>query len=139
MGNTYFSASEIATFVAALGVLVSAIGAAIVNIIIALKQGHKVTNLASMVADVQNETKIITKHVNGAATQSVAKIDNLHREIDQLKSTMAEMKSTAALLTQALTSRSASRTSDHRERATSDEAKVEVDVLKVEVIPKVQP
>lgn len=118
-----YTATEIATFIAALGVLITGVGAVIVNIIVALKQGARVEAAAlasgkahaetqKAVEKVEQEAKVIAGHVNSAATASTAKIDGLQKEVEQLKSTAAEMKSTAALLAQALASNRVARATD---------------------------
>lgn len=96
MGES-FTATEVAAFVAAIGVVITAIGAAIVNIIVALKQGRKLD-------DVKAESKIIAAHVNSAASASVTKIEALQAEIKNYAKQTADMKETAALLAQALAS-----------------------------------
>ena len=95
-----YTASEVVMFIAAIGVLITGVGAVIVNIIVALRQGHKVDALGTAVEQVYTEAKVITGHVNSAATAAAAKIDALQRELEQIKISAAEMKTTAALLAQ---------------------------------------
>lgn len=100
-----YTATEIATFMAAVGVLITGVGAVVVNIIVALRQGVKVDQLRTTVDEVKNETKVITGHVNSAATASAMKIDALEKKIEMLVTSAAEKQETAKLLAQSVATR----------------------------------
>lgn len=101
MDTQIYTASDIVTFIAAFGVLATGIGAVIVNIIVALKQGKKVDEVINAVAKVQSETAVITGHVNSAATEAKAKIAALEAKVEMMARTAADIKEAVLLNTPA--------------------------------------
>ena len=93
--------------IAAVGVLVTTIGAVIVNVIVALRTSAKVdTSLAATavnsqkIDDVNAKADVITGHVNSAAAAAAAKIDALEKQIVTLTATLAKSDQTAAVRAQ---------------------------------------
>lgn len=82
-----------ATDLTAMGILVTTIGAVIVNIIMAFRTNTKVNEVSA-------KADVITGHVNSAATASTAKIDSLEKQVLALRQLVSEDKEKAALLAQ---------------------------------------
>lgn len=99
MNEQTYTATEIATFIAAIGVLITGIGAVVVNIIVALKQGKKTDEIITAVAKVDAETKVIAGHVNSAATASTSKIAALENKIEMMTKTASDIKEALLLNT----------------------------------------
>lgn len=103
-----YTAPEVLTIIAAIGVLVTGVGAAIVNIIVALRTGRQLEENTAITAEVSAKADVITGHVNSAATAAAAKIDALQQELQALRAHLSENKETAALLAQATATRTRS-------------------------------
>lgn len=99
MAEQTYTATEIATFIAAIGVLITGIGAVIVNIIVALKQGRKSDEIIKAVAGVDTEAKIISGHVNSAASEAKAKITALEAKVEMMAKTATDIKEAVLLNT----------------------------------------
>jgi len=95
MQEVRYSATEVAAFIAGLSVLITGLGAAIVNIIVALKAGKKADEILV-------KTEAIAHSVNSTASDAKSKIESLQKELSSYSKHVAEMKETAALLAQAL-------------------------------------
>ena len=95
--DKYYTATEIVTFIAAIGVLVTGVGAVIVNIIVALKQSKKTDELVVAVAKVDSKAEIIAGHVNSTATEAKAKIESLEDTIKMMNKTAADIKEAVLL------------------------------------------
>lgn len=102
-----YTAAEILTFIAALGVLITGVGAVVVNIIVAWRTSAIVKENTVMLKenvavtkDTLAEAKVITGHVNSSAAAAAAKIDGLEKEIKLLQTSIMDMKTAAALLAQ---------------------------------------
>jgi predicted PurR-regulated permease PerM len=94
------SGGELVTVFAAAGVLLTALGAVIVNIIMALKQSAAIIENTKVTQEVSAKADVIKGHVNSAASQSKEKIDALEQHITQLIAQLAQSRETAALLAQ---------------------------------------
>lgn len=81
-----YTSTELVTVIVAVTGLVTIIGGVVTNVIIALK------TLA--------EARVITGHVNSAASASVAKIDLMQQELTRMRAELADKKEIAALLAQ---------------------------------------
>lgn len=108
---TDFTAPEIIAIFAGFGVLVTAIGAAIVSIIVTLRTSAKVdvgTAISAAnsqaLSEVKSKADLIEGHVNSAATAAAAKIEALQSEVVALTKVLSENKAIAALLAQSAAS-----------------------------------
>ena len=95
-----FSPSELTAITVASAALLATVFTGIVNIITALRAERKIDHAIVKVEEVHSEARLITGHVNSAATAATAKIDAMQKQIDQLTRLLAEGKETAAVLAQ---------------------------------------
>jgi uncharacterized phage infection (PIP) family protein YhgE len=103
------TAPEVVAIASALGVLIAAIGAVIVNVIIALRTGKEVTKTgdqvretATAIAEVSAKTDVINGHVNSAASKSAEQIIGLQAQLALLQQQLSGQKEHSALLAQSL-------------------------------------
>ena len=80
---------------ASIGILVTAIGAVVVNIIVALRTSNKVDTI-------NTKTDAISLKVDGAASAQVNKIEALQAKVDNLHGTITEKDKAAVILAQAI-------------------------------------
>lgn len=95
-----YTASEITAFTIAVAALVTALGAVIVNIIIAVRQTRKVEENTALTQEVKASVKVVEGHVNSAASKAQAENEALTREIAAARQQLSELKQIAALLAQ---------------------------------------
>lgn len=94
--------SDVTATLVALAALVAALGTAISNIITARSITRKVEAVSVAVAEVDKETKVITGHVNSAASKAAEKIDALQAEVKRMREEITEKKQEAALVAQSV-------------------------------------
>lgn len=83
-----FSSSDVLTIITALIALITALGAIIVNIIVAVKTNKSISEVHTL--------------VNKTATDALVLRESMQKELDSLKLELAEGKKEAALLAQKL-------------------------------------
>lgn len=130
MSEPTYTAIEIGTFVASLGILISGIGAVIVNIIVALKQGKKVDEVIVAVAKVQSEAEVIKGHVNSAATDSKNKIEALESKIEMMTKTATDIKEALLLNTTPPSKTNSISDNPHLEKIELNTASIDVNTKK---------
>jgi hypothetical protein len=97
-----YTPTEVLVILGGVGGLVTTLGAAIVNIVVALRTNKKLDANTAMTQVVSAKADVITDHVNGAASSAAAKIEALQQENQLLRAQIADHKETAALLAQAV-------------------------------------
>lgn len=127
-----YTAPEILTFIAAIGVLVTGLGAVVVNIIVALRSGAKIDvalaetkGLVSQVKEVHTLTNSNLSAVKAELATAAAQIQALRDVIQDLKSERSKAALAAALHTtvNVPAEQSASATLDKIEINTDETAK----------------
>lgn len=123
-----YTSAEVLTIIAAIGGLMTMFSAAVVNIIVALRNGRKLDANTKVTEAVNAKADVITTHVNGAATVAQATIDSQRQEITHLRAVIGEQKQ-AALLAHVIAART-----ERPHRATDPEPGQAAEPLKVEVV-----
>ena len=93
--------ADILAIAAAFAALIAAIGAVVVNVIVALKTADAHKETTTQIAEVSQKATLIEGHVNSAAAAAAGKIAGLENTNLELQRTVADMRSTAQLLAQA--------------------------------------
>lgn len=105
---------ELLAIVTGIAALVTAIGTAIANVIVATRTGRQVSEIAS-------KTDVVVAHVNSAATAAAARIEALQNEVRAMREEVTGGEKRAALLAQASATRRALEiTSNHNQGVSAD-------------------
>lgn len=83
--------TEYAAVIAGIVTLIAAIGAAVVNIIVALRTSAKVEEVSA-------KADVISGHVNSSATAATAKIDALEKQVVFMAALLNDQKTVATAL-----------------------------------------
>lgn len=90
------SGVDIAAILTALGVVISAAGVVVVNVISALKKIDKAVAItAEKIEAVEAKAEIIAKSVDGAASKQVQKIEALQGTVETLRGVITDQRDTA--------------------------------------------
>lgn len=90
------SGVDIAAILTALGVVISALGVVVVNVISALKKIDKaVAVTVEKIAAVEAKTEVIKASVDGAASKQVQKIEALQGTVETLRGVITDQRDTA--------------------------------------------
>lgn len=88
-----FTAEQLLTIIGAIGVLVAALGAVIVNIIVALKTGQKADVLIHKTEEVANKVDQVHTLTNSNLSSVKAELTGTQNELKLLTQTIADLKS----------------------------------------------
>jgi Rad3-related DNA helicase len=87
-----YSAAEVLTFIAAIGVLLTGLGAVIVNIIVALKQGHKLEDVAHKAESISHQVQEVHTLTNSNLSAVKAELATATAQIVALRELVQDLK-----------------------------------------------
>lgn len=92
---TMYSATDILGFIAALGVLITALGAVIVNIVVALRQGKTLAAVKTETEGLVTQVKEVHSLTNSTNSRLQAALELKTQELASVRELMAQMERTA--------------------------------------------